>query len=76
MKQFLIFIMAAFLTMNVAAQTEKISINVIVPQSDIPAEARKHLTNKLQQIVSNYGMADNGLTDRLGTHFLGFVGYI
>lgn len=64
MKQFLILIMAACLTMNVAAQTEKISINVIVPQSDIPAEARNHLTNKLQQIVSNYGMADNGLTDR------------
>ena len=46
------------------AQSEAISINVFVPDDNIPVEAKRILVTKLNQIVTNYGLADNGLTDR------------
>ena len=58
------------LTMNCLAQTTendlgKISINVVLPENkEIPAEASKLLETKLRQIVTRYGIADNGLSER------------
>jgi len=43
----------------------KISLNVVLPESkDIPAEARALLESKLKQIVTRYGIADNGISER------------
>ena len=63
MKRFycLFLILAGFVSF---AQTGKISINVLVPEDTVPAEAYSMLMTKLNQIVTNYGLADNGYTDR------------
>lgn len=53
-----------FLMMGICAvSAEGLSVRVLVPQEDIPEEARKLLSAKLTQIASNYGVAD-GLADR------------
>ena len=58
------------LTLNCLAQTTendlgKISINVVLPENkEIPTEANKLLETKLKQIVTKYGIADNGLSER------------
>jgi len=58
------------ISVNCLAQTAendfgKISINVVLPESkDIPAEAKQLLETKLKQIVTKYGTADNGLSER------------
>lgn len=54
-------ILAGFVS---SAQTGKISINVLVPEDTVPTEAHSVLMTKLNQIVTNYGLADNGYTDR------------
>ena len=63
MKRFycLFLILAGFVS---SAQTGKISINVLVPEDTVPAEAHSMLLTKLNQIVTNYDLADNGYTDR------------
>ena len=57
----LFLLLAGFVS---SAQTGKISINVLVPEDTVPAEAHSMLVTKLNQIVTNYGLADNGYTDR------------
>ena len=57
----LFLILAGFVS---SAQTGKISINVLVPEDAVPAEAHSMLLTKLNQIVTNYDLADNGYTDR------------
>ena len=63
MKRFycLFLILAAVVS---SAQTGKISINVFVPEDTVPEEAHNMLVTKLNQIVTNYGLANNGYTDR------------
>lgn len=56
---------AAFLfCLSTTAQTDGLSLKVVVPQDDLPADAKTQLMSKLTQIVTNYGMADKGLADR------------
>jgi len=50
--------------MTSAGQTDRLSINVLVPDDFVPPEAHSMLVTKLNQIVTNYGLADNGMTDR------------
>lgn len=50
--------------LTATAQSEGLSLKVIVPQDDLPIEAKTQLASKLTQIVTNYGMADKGLADR------------
>lgn len=50
---------------NETNETRKVSIRAILSDEiEIPQEATTHLANKLQRIISSYGLADNGLTDR------------
>lgn len=56
---------AAFLFyLSTTAQTDGLPLKVVVPQDDLPVEAKTQLMSKLTQIVTNYEMADNGLADR------------
>ena len=64
MKHILFSLLFICVTISTLAQPERISMNVIVPDGNIPAEAQKHLVSKLRQMATNYGLADNGLTDR------------
>ena len=65
-----IMLATIILSMNCLAQTTendfgKISLNVVLPESkDIPTEAQQLLETKLKQIVTRYGIADNGLNER------------
>lgn len=44
---------------------DRLSINVIQPAcKDIPSEAISLLNSKLKQIITNYGIADNGYNER------------
>lgn len=65
MKRIALYIVMAFLTGCPAnAQQMLFPVKVLVPQEDIPAEAKKQLVSKLTQIATNYGIADDGLADR------------
>lgn len=64
MKKLIVPIFYLLITLSVSAQTDRLSINVLVPDNALPAEAQAMLSSKLSQIVTNYGLADNGLTDR------------
>ncbi len=56
------------LVCNAFAQEDtygRISINAFVPDDDnIPAEAARNLENKLKRMITTYGMADNGISER------------
>lgn len=65
MKKLLLIIAIAFFTgLQLVAQPDCFSVKVLLPQEDIPAEAKQHLISKLTQIATNYGAVDNGLADR------------
>ena len=64
MKHIFFTLLFICVTIGALAQPERISMNVIVPEGNIPAEAQKQLVSKLRQMATNYGLADNGLTDR------------
>lgn len=64
MRKILLSFILGIASFTAFAQSETISINVFVPEGEIPAEANKMLVTKLNQIVTNYGLADNGLTER------------
>ena len=64
MKKLLYLLLLGLFSVTALAQTDRISINVFVPEDDLPAEAHTMLVTKLNQVVTNYGLADNGLTDR------------
>ena len=52
-------------TTAMAQNYGQIDINVLVPQMpNVPEEARTALETKMQQVVSQYGLTSNGLTDR------------
>lgn len=51
-------------SMTAAGQVDCLSINVLVPDDVVPTEAHSMLITKLNQIVTNYGLADNGMTNR------------
>lgn len=72
-----VFVLAALLSSacGMFAQTDSVSrkmsdydriaIAVVLPSNlNCPPEAAGQLSNKLQRIISNYGMADNGLNNR------------
>lgn len=64
MRRLVLSLLLGIVSFSLSAQSGTISINVFVPEDDIPAEASRMLVTKLNQIVMNYGLADNGLTDR------------
>ena len=64
MKKILFSLLLSIVATSIFAQSGTISINVYVPEEAVPSEARTILFTKLNQIVTNYGFADNGLTDR------------
>lgn len=65
MKKSLLSIAIAFFTgLQLVAQPDYFSVKVLLPQEDIPVEAKQHLISKLTQIAANYGVIDNGLADR------------
>lgn len=66
MKKIVTMIVTMLLATTAMAQNYgQIAINVVVPQMpNVPEEARTALETKMQQVVSQYGLASNGLTDR------------
>ena len=64
MRRLFLSLLCGAISISLFAQSGTISINVFVPEDDMPAEASRMLVTKLNQIVTNYGLADNGLTDR------------
>lgn len=64
MRRLVLSLLWGIVSISLFAQSGTISINVFVPEDDMPAEASRMLVTKLNQIVTNYGLADNGLTDR------------
>ena len=64
MKKLLPLLLLGIFSVSALAQPDRISINVFVPEDDLPKEAHTMLVTKLNQMVTNYGLADNGLTDR------------
>lgn len=69
MKKIVISLALAFLAFSVCAQTlddlGKICISVSpVKQRDIPESAKRVLENKLRQMLSPYGIVDNGIDRR------------
>ena len=70
MKILNLLLITIIISINCLAQTNendfgKISINVVLSENkDIPEEANKLLETKLKQIVTKYGIADNGLSER------------
>ena len=66
MKKIVTMIVTMLLATTAMAQNYgQIDINVVVPQMpNVPEEARTALETKMQQVVSQYGLTSNGLTDR------------
>ena len=64
MRKILFSLLSSIVAFSLFAQSGTISVNVFVPEDAVPSEARTILVTKLNQIVTNYGFADNGLTDR------------
>lgn len=49
---------------SAGAQFENFSVKIMVPQEDIPVEAKNQLMEKLTQIAVNYGLGNDSLSDR------------
>lgn len=64
MKKILILLLAIAWQVVLFAQPGIFSVRVIVPQEDIPSEAKAQLLSKLRQIATNYGMVEDGLSNR------------
>lgn len=66
MKRLAILLTALMITMVAVAQDYgRIAINVVIPHlPNVPEEARAALETKMQQVVTQYGLACNGATDR------------
>ena len=70
MKNIFLLLLSTILSLHCIAQTTendlgKISINVVLPENkEMPTEAKQLLETKLKQIVTRYGIADNGLSER------------
>ena len=64
MRKIFPLLLLTLFSVSATAQPDRIPINVCVPEDDLPAEAHTMLVTKLNQIVTNYGLANNGLTDR------------
>lgn len=68
MKKLLIIGLCLLASTAMLAQNDnygRISINVVLPDNlNIPVEAQQNLETKMQQFVTQYGLADNGLDDR------------
>lgn len=65
MKKILLAVAVSFFAgLQLLAQANFFSVKVLIPQENIPNEAKQQLISKLTQIATNYGMVDNGLADR------------
>lgn len=49
---------------QVPSDAERISLNVVITDGNIPSESCRNLENKLIRVLSANGFADNGYTDR------------
>lgn len=69
MKKLILLLLVSITTYSAIAQDMsdygRISINAVQPSySDIPDEASRYLENRLRRLITLYGMADNGLSER------------
>lgn len=64
MKKYAILLLTVFFHLSGFAQTDGFSVKILLPQDNIPVEAKTQLFNKLRQIATNYGMVDDGIGGR------------
>ena len=69
MKKLILLLLVSITTYSAIAQDMsdygRISINAVQPSyNDIPDEASRYLENRLRRLITLYGMADNGLSER------------
>lgn len=64
MRRLFLVILAIIICLPLYAQTDGFSVEILVPQEDMPAEAKAQLLAKLKQIAVNYGMIDDGIGSR------------
>lgn len=64
MKKILLLLLFVLIANSTLKAEGTLSVGILVPEGSIPAEAISRLETKLLQIATNYGMANDGMTDR------------
>ena len=64
MRRSIIIVVILLCCSSLFAQSSSLSVRIVVPQDELPQQAKSLLLSKLKQIATNYEMVEDGLSGR------------